>query len=624
MKKKEDDTLSYKKASVDTPQHDERSRLESSFEFILSSLVQDDSIFERPIVEGLSKLLTYDYRLPLHVGLESLNDLEQKIFECAQEFNGLIHRESPSTEFSGCVIRIFYNKLGRLHFREVTSSLPLYPEGIESQEVGFICLPRSTYEQLEKSVQSEIVREKQLRSEIDVLLSKIEHAGQLTWVLDVVDDAVRHVEAVYIYFDDELWSVMEKCTTLINRRRSGPGIITQLRGKSVQDWTATQRLGIASLYALFLSGRSVRFEEFNGKLLTARALLARLQSLGEQYGEGETIDATTCLNLFDLAESIGQASKKSIGQSWVRYREINGLTYFKTEKVVGKSELSPSAKMIPERIIRLYETWLDKPFDYESGYEKVFADLVDICVLGQTQVKNTADNPAKSPIEVIIQEVVTAAVIATQSDYGMSSSIRNPSILLAEKHGLVLQNMLRLQPKDFFTCIVSRAGLESELGERLYTDVYSAVQARMQYNRWHFIAGNFERDEVPENRHYFYPPVLPDIAEWSDQRHGGHIQGGVRYSIRAPGPDMGQQPLMIGDQAYRGFYDVRVVRMDGTPYTLQDMLLTRHCNLWMGVVWRRIVDHCEKHLGIIEIHGFEKGNGYSTDALCDVELFVNC
>src|SRR2546430_6003019 len=57
---------------------------------------------------------------------------------------------------------------------------------------------------------------------------------------------------------------------------------------------------------------------------------------------------------------------------------------------------------------------------------------------------------------------------------------------------------------------------------------------------------------------------------------------------------MGCPPLTIAGIDFRGFYDVRVVRVEGPPFGLHDLMTVRaHC-LWLGVIWHRIIARCDK------------------------------
>src|SRR5262249_17085447 len=208
--------------------------------------------------------------------------------------------------------------------------------------------------------------------------------------------------------------------------------------------------------------------------------------------------------------------------------------------------------------------------------------------------RSRQEPPEQSKLELLFEEIVASAVLATGADYGMSSSIRRPGALFASSESAMRQAVLSLTPKDFFCCIVATRQLKDLYGDKLAWDVFRAVQARMQFNRWHFIAGNLPGDAVPADRHFFYPPVMPDLAEWSDQFHAGHTRAGVRFAVRAPGPDMSCPALTISRVDFRGFYDVRVVRVEGPPFALNDLTIVRaHC-LWLGAIWQRIVARCDQ------------------------------
>jgi hypothetical protein len=107
-------------------------------------------------------------------------------------------------------------------------------------------------------------------------------------------------------------------------------------------------------------------------------------------------------------------------------------------------------------------------------------------------------------------------------------------------------------------------------------------------------------------------PLLPGTRKSGDGNsnvhHAGHARANVKYSVRAPGPDMSMPPLRIAIQTYRGFYDVRVVRMEGSEFTTEEMLRTRHRTLWVGQLVAVLVAHAEARSGKRHvISGFRPG-----------------
>jgi hypothetical protein len=87
----------------------------------------------------------------------------------------------------------------------------------------------------------------------------------------------------------------------------------------------------------------------------------------------------------------------------------------------------------------------------------------------------------------------------------------------------------------------------------------------MRFNSWHYMPGHFARERCAADRHFYFPPALPDTAEWSDQRHRGHIAAEVRYSIRSPAP------LLVEGKLYPGMLDLRLMRREGNPYTPSEL-----------------------------------------------------
>jgi hypothetical protein len=586
----------------------------SPFKATLYELCEDPQIFAEPSSCALHRLLTYDGKLPFSSGLDALAELDRELFLQACHIPVKICR-SMTMQVPGVTwIRVFYNALGRLHLRLESAALPDYGEGVPLLPIGFIRMQEAVYQNAVEAVVPGRSEEIALRVELDGLLEKIERSSGLVALLDRVDDAVRHVEAVYFYVDDELFSVMERISTLIPGDPGG-GLLEALRTRALYEWSSAQRLCVAALRALFLSGKSIRFEEFNGRSLTARRLFARLRELAASYAShGIEVGLTDGKDLFTLAEAVGRSAAQSVGQRWIRCRWVTGLTYLKTEYILDDQRRAVASEIIPARIRNLYESWIGKPAR-GMDYQTLFADMTD-CALAAGWADNLEmpeGTPAEQPLGALIQEIVTSAVVMVRADYGMSSSVRDIRPFLLGDPQVVLAAILELKPKDCYCCIVSRPGMRAEMGATIVPHVYRAVQNRMQFNRWHFLPGNFPEEWIPRSRHYYYPPTMPDTAEWSDQTRAGHTKAGVRYSIRSPGPDMGQPPLRIGVSSYRGFYDVRLARMDGPPFTCDEMLTTRHHCLWMGVVWTRIVAYAQSaaaRLRPVVIKGFEVGDGY--------------
>jgi hypothetical protein len=155
--------------------------------------------------------------------------------------------------------------------------------------------------------------------------------------------------------------------------------------------------------------------------------------------------------------------------------------------------------------------------------------------------------------------------------------------------------VLPLSKQDFYCCVLPHPQLIKDLPEHIVYHILYSSALRMEFNRWHFIPGNFEREEIPANRHYYFPPMMPDIAEWSDLRHGGHTKAGVRYSIRAPGAPLWRDPFMAYNHPYRGCYDVRLVRVEGPPFGEEELQIARSHSEFMDTFWKTLQACVEEH-----------------------------
>jgi hypothetical protein len=94
----------------------------------------------------------------------------------------------------------------------------------------------------------------------------------------------------------------------------------------------------------------------------------------------------------------------------------------------------------------------------------------------------------------------------------------------------------------------------------------AAYSARMRFNTWHYLPHTLGiADRAASRPDWFFAPTMPDLTDWSDQHHTGHVAFGVRYAIRVPiGIEYDGRPLP-------GLYDLRVMRTGAPPFTFGDL-----------------------------------------------------
>ena len=260
---------------------------------LLGKIVSSASLFAVPARDAVRMLLTFGDRVPIENRVASLAAFDKEVFDLLPASVRLTREPAGTPDHED--LRLYFNTLGRLHIRRACEDPLDY--GLEQiVPIGYLALEPETLRQAAAAAEQARREEALLRREFDDALFEAERAGSLAALLDAIEDSVRHVEAVCFYVDDRLYAVMERGTNLVTTRKR-PGLIEELRDNPVLAWRSADRLAIAALRALFLSGRSIRFEEFNAVELTARRLRQFLHGLGgasqfDPFGRFRTVAAS--------------------------------------------------------------------------------------------------------------------------------------------------------------------------------------------------------------------------------------------------------------------------------------------------------------------------------------------
>jgi hypothetical protein len=430
--------------------------------------------------------------------------------------------------------------------------------------------------------------------EVDEVLEKWELSGELEQKIAELADRVERVETVFVFVGRDIFSKSDAGSNTLTRE----GLLEGLRKLPLADWRQSDRVFVVLAHCLFISGRSVRFEEFNGKQLSTTAVREFLLGRYASYYQAAGHDAENprSLSLFDLAERVRTLMSEADRSPMMRYRRINGLTFVKNEHLLNfplprDPEVMPDLVAAYGRALGVAPTGDVRGDLHRMTLEAVAADA--------------RESAGESALGELLASIVLSAVIGTGSDYGMSSSVRD----LARLRGAVPggpDGVLVLKRGDFFCCCLPHPARPDLKGDEAVAILWRAAQ-RMMYNRWHFAPGEFDRAEIPEKRHYFFPPQVPDIAEHAEHHHGGHTASRVRYTIRAPGAQVWHPPFTVFGHGFRGCYDIRLVRMEGPPFTLEQVAeAVRHCSL-IDELWRTLAAGVETGtLPASPVEGFDR------------------
>jgi hypothetical protein len=538
-----------------------------------------DGMFDRPAGQALVRLLTLAGRVRFDDAVEALLPWEAAVLgEALSSQTLLLCPPDARLQSEGEVVLVAQSSLGRLSFYAAWEE----PEPGADRLARFE-LPVEAAERAREAAEEARLLEAVEREPFERMLSDLEHKAQLGDAVREVADNVNHVETVYVYVGRDLFARSDVGNTLLRK-----GELPALAELPLREWSPNARLFVAAFRLLFASGRSIRIEEFNGRQLSAYAVRRWLERKHQLYSVHLGVPYERCRDLWELAETVGALRRRLEPCGAVAFRRVTGMTMAKRESVSRLAELDRTADDLASPLLGRFARCCSISVD---------DDLTEIVrSLTITALEAKIADPNSTLLDGLLERIVLSAVCAAEADYGMSSSIRDLARLKPDEHTRCA-GVLSLAKQDFFCASLPHPALVGRIDEDTMRDVLQSVASRMQFNRWHFVAGNFERGEIPAKRHYFFPPLVPDVAEWSDLRHPGHTNASVRYTIRAPGPALWEPPLHVFGNEYRGFFDIRLVRMTGPGFTLREAgIACQHCAL-VSVLLREAVSFVEKHGG---------------------------
>lgn len=582
----------------------------SLYGFNLLQLIDGYEKYRTSAYELAEFVATHGRRYPIDQVVDVLGTVDKAAFDVLREQRAIAALDALPNDRNGSFFTLSINTLGRLHIRPSNQALPVYSDEDQWIEAGYVELSVDLIDEINRRAAAAVSREEAAFLDVKRTIDRLHASGDLERVVEEVTDHVEHVESVCFYVNDRLFALIDRYVNLIGTK-GGKGFLSALKGKPYEAWSREETIIVAALHALFIAGRAVKFEEFNGTVLSAHALLGKLHSLLDGYASiGAQIDPVQGGDIFDIAAEIRKQSLNSVGQPWLRYRSIYGLTFQKHERILRSSACDESPEIHLKEFGEDYKELTGGRNESRVPEHLFFAQLAGAC-LARDAIGITCDRGSAATtgwIEYLIEKIVASAVIATDSDYGMSSSLRNIPKIVEYDQSALLSYVHELTPADFYTCFVSM-GFASAYEKSVADVIASSVQKRMMFNRWHFFPGNFDRPLIQSSRHWYYPPLVPDIAAHSNMHRAAHARAQVKYSIRSPGPDMSRPPLAIANQKYRGFYDVRVVRMDGDKeYVPMDMLKTRRRTQWLEALYSVLVSHLQSvSPPQFRIEGFQPG-----------------
>ncbi|WP_433325167.1 hypothetical protein [Spirillospora sp. CA-294931] len=385
-------------------------------------------------------------------------------------------------------------------------------------------------------------------------------------LLEELKEAALRTAPFVLYQEDRQYTNFRDRQTLTGKSL-WPGhpdcALSSLQETPLELWSDSDAVMVVCLTLLVRSAGYARVEEANGTQLTVdhvAHLLERTRQAYNQVPGGTHVPAAGSSRVPDL-DALARALRARRGEfgADVRlYREIHGTLMHKIERIAGPYS---GAGRRRER--------------------DLCARLSDVLPIGGATLDELAAGLDSSPgwlarphggfgtgLESLVFAVVDGVVRAGDVDFAMSRGTRSLPRLIRALRERDWPEIIGWEIGEYFCCVVPSAGARHHFGgsDAHLADIAWSISARMQYNSWHFIAGNLPTTPEVRARDYFVPPTIPDLALHSDQHHHGHVAAKVRFSIRSP------QPVRILDRTFAGFVDLRLLRCAGRPFDEQDLL----------------------------------------------------
>lgn len=395
-------------------------------------------------------------------------------------------------------------------------------------------------------------------------------------LLDQLQEAAVRTAPFVLYQEGRQYTNFRERNTLAGKTL-WPGhpdcALSSLKDLPLDLWSDHDAVMVVCLSLLLRSAGYARIEEANGTQLTLDHVARQLEGTRQVYNAvpgGQQVPPAaraTCADLEQLAVALAERRRQVMPRAQL-YREIHGALMHKIERVAAprgeqahRREAALTARLRASLPLA-GATLEDLGRDLEAAPEW----------LAQPR------GGFATGLEALIHATVAAATEAFDADFAMSRGLRSLPTLTRALRDQDWTRIVAWDLPDFFCCVVPAPTARRHFADSSaqLADTAWAMSSRMQYNSWHFIAGNLPKGPALEGRDYFVPPTIPDLAFYSDQHHHGHVTARVRFSIRSP------QPVRVDGRDFNGFMDLRLLRCQGAPFDEQDMLAAHRTSAFIA------------------------------------------
>lgn len=564
---------------------------QAGFQFILDDI---DSQIQQgmSLLEAVHLIATLGNRIDLSLGLEQLTSTQMALVELAPDLQIIVNGKSiensasPATKF---FLGIW--TYGRIW---LATTLPADPH---CRLVGSVDVPPYLLAAV-NARDSRIQQSLQLfDDEVNTFFQSI-HDKRLREVLYQVHESIDHTDPVLFYFGELTITNFGKFNNL--QSRNGADLpncfFTRAATMALAEWTVQERTFVFCVYWLGVAG--CRGEEFNARQMNPSAIGAyfskRLRDYRQEMPGLPDISAKTIEAKAKLLRRYKIESSKDL----LVYRWINGLTFYKEERLVSHKKLSANLKNLPDRL----SNHLAQSAGIDAGSYDSLEDLFATYIARLAESEFGSDEPEMNGFENLLKIIVDCAVEDTGSDVGLTRGFRDIKVWRQAFASKAYEEICNWSAANSYCAVFPSTALFNRLKQAPDTliKILHSCSVRMQFNSWHYTPGHCPCETVPADRHFYLPPRMSDTAIWSDQHHAGHIHAEVRHTIRCPAA------ITIDGHEYAGLVDLRLFRQRGHAYSDAELFQAMvHAN-YVRAAYQALADYLARSDRSFRIDAFDK------------------
>ncbi|WP_323118504.1 hypothetical protein [Burkholderia alba] len=262
-------------------------------------------------------------------GLRPIDDARRSLGAYDRAALAVLERHRELTVQAACEdasLTLYVNTLGRLHVRPSAAPRIAYTHDDTWLDLGHVAADAEVLEEIDARFAAWLRRDVACAAQVRATMNRAYASGELPRVLNGARACIKQIEPMCFYVEDRLHALADRYERVIGGVR-GTICLTSLSERGYPDWSDDDRLIVAALYALKVAGRAAGFAAFNGSVLSASALIARLHALADECRSGGVLGLREPVDLFEWAGLIREQALLAAGKLWLRYRWADGLEF---------------------------------------------------------------------------------------------------------------------------------------------------------------------------------------------------------------------------------------------------------------------------------------------------------